>query len=781
MADVLVTGIKIGDMPLKGNVQGDEKLPTGDVGDLAVTPNQIKDYTITTGNLTTQKQLDDAVESIGQTTSGISSRVGNLELRVGNIDTELSQKADADSVYTKDETYMKQEIIALLDNKADKNTVYLKTETYSRSEVYSRLEIDNLLIGLNHQNLTGRSSPNAHPTSAIQDSTGNSQQKINDSKVNLMAKLYGITGDGSNESSKLNAMFTEAVSSGKPVNLEGLTVTTGPLTLTGDVKIVGKGGLKLIGGSNATLINTNFNLEIDGDIVLDQNKAENSGGTVTTESHCTIKHAGDNLILRGVSLKPSTSTNIVTRAKKILYLRDIDVDGGMICLYGIVPTAKVTVIGGSYRSATLYDNITLYNAEDVLILGATSHSSTRSGIVVNNTSKKCRIIGNLSYNNKRDAALQGGWGIVTSINTQDTIVSNNVCFSNQIGGITLDTFPPSGTESTDNRLIVTGNLINGLYNDTYSATGISLNNASHAVVTGNNIYKVSQGIHTDLAKFANITGNIIQDVTGYFLQLSRADNSSVSSNLFDGTSQAANGSLNIVDTSGFVVNANHFKNLTGNGMAVRVSGASKNWLISNNFITRSVAGSSYVFHILGSANTGGIIRNNTVKGEVSGAWQWYVVSDNLADFSCFDNIVDAPSVSYVFQGNAATFGDDLFNGSYNVWATAPTYKSKIGQIAIIASVAKYWNGTVWANLSGPSNSVTYDPPSIPANGGQVTTTVSLTGAAIGSNVGAAFTQYHVDVDVSAQVSSTNVVTVKFRNNGTSAVDLASGTLTVKMI
>lgn len=84
------------------------------------------------------------------------------------------------------------------------------------------------------------------------------------------------------------------------------------------------------------------------------------------------------------------------------------------------------------------------------------------------------------------------------------------------------------------------------------------------------------------------------------------------------------------------------------------------------------------------------------------------------------------------------------------------------------------------NKNTLSNSVTYDPPSIAASG-SVTTNVTLTGAKVGDIVQAAFSNYDANIDINAVVSAANVVTVKFKNNSTSAVDLASGTLTVKSI
>lgn len=517
----------------------------------------------------------------------------------------------------------------------------------------------------------------------------------------LLATLAGINGDGTNEYTKLKALLDVASTLNRPVNICGLTIHASSVVATGDIKLIGSGGIKLFAGSNGTLLTSVYNLEIDGDIALDQDKVNNSGGTITGESHCTIKHSGDSLILRnGVVVKPSASNNIVSRAKKSLILEDIDVDGGQICVYAIAPLAKVTMRGGSYKNSNLYDNIALYNAEDVSISGVTSKDSTRSGIVVNNTSKKSRIIGNLCFGNKRDGSNQGGWGIVCSVNALDTVVNSNVCLGNQTGAITLDTFPAQGVESLDNRITVTGNTINGLYAGTYSTTGISLNDATHAVVTGNSIYKVAQGIAADSANYANITGNTIQDVTAYFVQLYRSSDSVVTGNLFDGCSNTTGGAISFADSSGFNFANNTVVNLTGGaGNAVRVSGTCVDWNISNNKITRSVAGSGFAFHILGAANIGGTISGNTVKSTVSDAWQWNIVSDNAAQFSTSNNTfngVGTGASRYAFQCNNATMGDDTVNGLRNFWTAEPTFKSRTGQVAVIAGALKYWNGTAWA-------------------------------------------------------------------------------------
>lgn len=125
MADVLVTGIKIGDMPLKGTVSGNEKLPTGDVGDLAVTPNQIKSYTIETGNLVNGSQLDDAIKSVEQSASGLAGRVSTLENKTSHIDntSDLNKPISNATQAALDLKASKVYVDSALALKADKNQV----------------------------------------------------------------------------------------------------------------------------------------------------------------------------------------------------------------------------------------------------------------------------------------------------------------------------------------------------------------------------------------------------------------------------------------------------------------------------------------------------------------------------------------------------------------------------------------------------------------------------------------------------------------------------------
>lgn len=77
-------------------------------------------------------------------------------------------------------------------------------------------------------------------------------------------------------------------------------------------------------------------------------------------------------------------------------------------------------------------------------------------------------------------------------------------------------------------------------------------------------------------------------------------------------------------------------------------------------------------------------------------------------------------------------------------------------------------------------SATYDPPSL-ANGVQQSTTVTLTGAKLGDNVNVSFDKALSGTRMWGEVTSANTVTVYHRNDTGVVVDVPSGTLTVKSI
>lgn len=77
-------------------------------------------------------------------------------------------------------------------------------------------------------------------------------------------------------------------------------------------------------------------------------------------------------------------------------------------------------------------------------------------------------------------------------------------------------------------------------------------------------------------------------------------------------------------------------------------------------------------------------------------------------------------------------------------------------------------------------SATYDPPSLVDAAG-ATTTVTVTGAALGDFVTAiSFDKDLQGISVTGYVSAANTVSVRFQNESGGTVDLASGTLRVRV-
>jgi hypothetical protein len=75
---------------------------------------------------------------------------------------------------------------------------------------------------------------------------------------------------------------------------------------------------------------------------------------------------------------------------------------------------------------------------------------------------------------------------------------------------------------------------------------------------------------------------------------------------------------------------------------------------------------------------------------------------------------------------------------------------------------------------------TYDPPSL-ADGAGATTTITANGAALGDYAFASFTNDLQGITLTAWVSATNTVSVRFQNESGGTIDLASGTLAVRVV
>jgi hypothetical protein len=83
-------------------------------------------------------------------------------------------------------------------------------------------------------------------------------------------------------------------------------------------------------------------------------------------------------------------------------------------------------------------------------------------------------------------------------------------------------------------------------------------------------------------------------------------------------------------------------------------------------------------------------------------------------------------------------------------------------------------------LSTLTGSATYDPASL-ADGAGATTTVTVTGAALGDFALASFSLDLQGILLTAYVSAADTVSVRFQNETTGTIDLGSGTLRARVL
>lgn len=102
-------------------------------------------------------------------------------------------------------------------------------------------------------------------------------------------------------------------------------------------------------------------------------------------------------------------------------------------------------------------------------------------------------------------------------------------------------------------------------------------------------------------------------------------------------------------------------------------------------------------------------------------------------------------------------------------ASPTAFAKSLGTVITDAIAASYRNG-----------SKTYDPASL-ADGDGDTTTVTVTGAVMGEFAVASFSNDLQGVQLAAWVSAADTVSVRFQNETTAPVDLASGTLRARVI
>lgn len=211
------------------------------------------------------------------------------------------------------------------------------------------------------------------------------------------------------------------------------------------------------------------------------------------------------------------------------------------------------------------------------------------------------------------------------------------------------------------------------------------------------------------------------------------------------------------------VRADNTLNLSINGNVVR--NCTKNLIVVGaNCYPVNIAGNTFSEYATSvAAGTEGaaiLIDNNTSYGAITG---------NIFDIS------SASTVPYAAEGGSATrwvFDDNLLR-----YASATVWNPATGVLA--GGFQRMGSQPVPRGQLG--GSAPYDPPSL-VDGAGVTTTVVITGAALGDAVTAvSFLNDLQGITLTAWVSAANTVSVRFQNETGGTLDLTSGTLRIRVM
>lgn len=137
---------------------------------------------------------------------------------------------------------------------------------------------------------------------------------------------------------------------------------------------------------------------------------------------------------------------------------------------------------------------------------------------------------------------------------------------------------------------------------------------------------------------------------------------------------------------------------------------------------------------------------------------------------------------FLEPGAQFTIINKISGGTAPITVTGPGgYSETVPQGAVLQVAISATNTCVTLYRDRPplTNSATYDPASI-ADAAGVTTTIACTGAALGDFALASFSNALQGITMTAWVSAADVVSVRFQNESGGVLDLAGGTLRVRV-
>lgn len=326
----------------------------------------------------------------------------------------------------------------------------------------------------------------------------------------------------------------------------------------------------------------------------------------------------------------------------------------------------------------------------------------------------------------------------TSINHggSGSSITGNVIRSPSYSGITIN----ETTENDATDVVISGNSIYGA-----GFSSISIFNVERFVISGNtlvgnisnqgNIRLNSTSGGAKAPKKGVISGNLIQGSTaGPGIRANAGQEIEVSGNRFSNNAQGIYvEALNALQTVDLTVTNNTFKDNTIYAVEMAATGLATQYVeVSNN----------------------------------------NVISTNIGTLQ---------ATGFVVNGSISTmvFGRNTFSNNYNTNLVETSFASRATK-AILQLSSGVLVRMKLLDAINYINTAVYDPISL-ADGAGVTTTVSVPGASLGDIAQATFSLDLQGILLTAWVSAANTVSVRFQNETGGVIDLASGTITARVI
>jgi len=219
--------------------------------------------------------------------------------------------------------------------------------------------------------------------------------------------------------------------------------------------------------------------------------------------------------------------------------------------------------------------------------------------------------------------------------------------------------------------------------------------------------------------------------------------------------------------NGFKDLSNTYDVTAGSANVIRMGASAKSLSISgySEQYSTVVAGTTKYKASLNAATSHLFVQDNSIKPTEVNLNGWFANGVFEGNRLTQGNLAPNYAGGW-FKGQRVSMGAPVAGGSEGFVCTDETASAGVGTWVEFGNL----------KLQG---STTWDAPSV-ASGAQTTTTVTVTGAALGDLCLVSFSLDLQGMQLTSYVSSANTATVVLRNGTAGAIDLASGTLRVRV-